>query len=68
FTLSELESKLSAGMFIRCHRNYIINLYKIKEVIPWFNSTLLLTVEDNTHIEVPVSRNKVKEIKERLNL
>lgn len=68
FTLSELESKLSAVMFLRCHRNYIINLYKIKEVNSWFNGTLLLTVEDKTQIEIPVSRNKVKEIKERLNL
>ncbi len=68
FTLNELETRLSPGMFMRCHRNYIVNLYRIREVVSWFNGTLLLYMEDKENIEVPVSRNKVKLLKERLNL
>ncbi len=62
FSLTELEKKLNPNMFFRCHRNYIINLYRIKEVAPWFNNTYLLRMDDET-TEVPVSRTKVKELK-----
>lgn len=66
FSLADLEKRLSSEIFFRCHRNYIVNLYRIKEIIPWFNSTLLLIMEDKNRIEVPVSRNKVKLFKERI--
>jgi two-component system LytT family response regulator/two-component system response regulator LytT len=67
FTLSQLEKRLQPDIFFRCHRNYIINLYKIKEVVPWFNSTYLLIMDDDK-TEVPVSRTNVKQLKELLGL
>lgn len=68
FSLSEFENKLHPGMFFRCHRNYIINLYKIKEVVPWFNGTYLLIMDDPEKTEIPVSRNNVKSFKELLGI
>jgi DNA-binding LytR/AlgR family response regulator len=62
FSLSELEGHLQATMFVRCHRNYIVNVNKVKELIPWFNSTYMLAMEDGTN--VPVSRAHVKMIRE----
>ncbi|WP_147802752.1 LytTR family transcriptional regulator DNA-binding domain-containing protein [Alkalicoccus halolimnae] len=35
FTLNELESKLQTYGFFRCHRSYIVNLQKVREVITW---------------------------------
>lgn len=67
-SLSELESKLDSSIFFRCHRNYIVNLYKIKQVAPWFNGTYLLTMNDKNKTEVPISRNKVKAIKEMIGI
>jgi len=67
FTLSQLEKRLQPDIFFRCHRNYIVNLYKIRQVIPWFNSTYLLIMDDDK-TEVPVSRTNVKELKELLGL
>ena len=62
FSLSELEGHLLPNLFIRCHRNHIININKVKEVIPWFNSTYMLAMEDGSN--VPVSRAHVKLIRE----
>lgn len=66
YSLSELEHLLPAGMFIRCHRNYLVNVSKVKEVIPWFNSTYMLVMEDDTN--VPVSRANIKLLKEHFCL
>lgn len=67
-SLSELEGRLNPDLFFRCHRNYIVNLQKIKEIVPWFNSTYLLILDDNTKIEVPVSRSFIRRFKELAGL
>lgn len=64
-TLQELAEKTS---FFRCHRSYIVNLEKIKEVYSWFNGTYKLIVDNKENDEIPVSRLHVKEIKEILGL
>lgn len=64
-TLQELAEKTS---FFRCHRSYIVNLEKIKEVYPWFNGTYKLIVDNKENDEIPVSRAHVKEVKEILGL
>lgn len=66
FLLSELEKNLNPNMFFRCHRGYVINLYKIKEITPWFNNTYLLKMDDQS--EAPVSRNFIKELKSIIGL
>ena len=62
-TFSELEGKLPKSIFFRSHRSYIINITKIKEIIPWFNSTYKIKFEKVDH-EAYVSRSKVKEFKQ----
>jgi two-component system LytT family response regulator len=64
--ISNLEEELP-DMFFRTHRSYIVNINKIKEIIPWFNSTYNLKIE-GLDIEVPVSRNKIKEFRSLLNI
>ena len=64
-TLQELAEKTS---FFRCHRSYIVNLEKIKEVYPWFNGTYKLIADNKENDEIPVSRAHVKEVKEILGL
>jgi len=64
-TLQELVEKTS---FFRCHRSYIVNLEKIKEVYPWFNGTYKLIIDNKENDEIPVSRLHVKEVKEILGL
>jgi len=60
-TLTELENEFDPEAFVRCHRNYLVNISKVKEIIPWFKSTYLLVMEDMT--KIPVSRAKAKYIR-----
>ncbi|WP_241399767.1 LytTR family DNA-binding domain-containing protein [Clostridium beijerinckii] len=63
FTRANGENK-----FFRCHRSYVVNLEKVKEVYPWFNGTYKLIIDDDENNEIPVSRSHVKEIKIILGL
>lgn len=64
-TLQELAEKTN---FFRCHRSYIVNLEKVKEVYSWFNGTYKLIVDNIENDEIPVSRLHVKEVKMALGL
>lgn len=57
-TLEQLEEKLSED-FIRCHRSYLVNKKKIREILLSQNLLIL-----QGHIEIPISRTYRKMIKE----
>lgn len=61
--LQDLQAKLLPYNFFRSHRSYLVNLEKIKEVIPWFNGTYNLVLDGVTDIEVPVSRQQAAHLK-----
>lgn len=60
--ISDWEEILDRKKFYRCHRSYIIQLAKVKELETWFNNSYLAHIEDCT-IAIPVSRNNIKEFK-----
>lgn len=68
FTLKELESRLNPAVFFRTHRCYLVNLQKVKEIIPFFNGTYTLIVEDTDKSEVPVSRAQAKKLRKILGM
>ncbi len=61
YTLEELESRLNPAVFFRTHRSVIVNLTRIKEIVPWFAGTFMLRLTDGSEIEL--SRNRAKELK-----
>lgn len=63
FTLKELEARLNPNVFFRTHRCFIVNLHKVKEIIPFFNGTYSLVVEDKERSEVPLSRAQAKKLR-----
>ncbi|MBS1206956.1 MAG: DNA-binding response regulator [Proteobacteria bacterium] len=65
--ITEFCSKLPTAHFFRCHRSYCVNLDKIREIEPWFNNTYILRLQD-LDFQVPVSRSKVKEFRQLMNL
>lgn len=67
-TLEELSASLDPSVFWRVHRSYIVNLQRIKEVIPWFNRTVQLKMADRAETEIPVSRSQTRRLKDHLNL
>lgn len=67
-TLQELEQKLSPFGFIRTHRSFLVNINHVSEVIPWFNGSFKLTMDDREKTEVLVSRYNVKDLKQYFDL
>ncbi|MGP3779801.1 LytR/AlgR family response regulator transcription factor [Halanaerobium saccharolyticum] len=67
FQLKELENMLPE-QFFRIHKSYIVNLKHIKAVIPWFKGKYQVLMEDYSEHKIPVSRSKVDQINNLLNL
>ncbi len=67
-TLRELESRLDAKTFFRTHRCYLVNIHKMRAIIPYFNGAYTVVVQDNEKSEVPVSRTQAKKLKKILGL
>jgi two-component system, LytTR family, response regulator LytT len=67
-TLEELLAALDPDMFWRAHRSYVVNINKIREVVPWFKSTYQLKMDDKKASEIPVSRMQSRRLREMLNL
>jgi len=65
--ISEFCARLPEENFFRCHRSYVVNLGKIREIVPWFNNTYLLRLSDLA-FEVPVSRSNVKMFRQLMRL
>jgi len=67
-TLEELQANLDPQIFWRVHRSFLVNINRIKEVVPWFNRTLQLKMADQAETEIPVSRSNSRKLKEYLKL
>jgi DNA-binding LytR/AlgR family response regulator len=67
-TLEELLSSLDAGLFWRAHRSYLVNINRIREVVPWFKSSYQLRMDDKKQSEIPVSRAQTKRLRELFGL
>lgn len=68
FTLRDLESRLSPNLFFRSHRCYLVNIKRMRELIPYFNGTYTVVVDDSERSEIPVSRTQSRKLKEILGL
>lgn len=67
-TIEELQSNLDTSTFWRVHRSYLVNINRIKEVVPWFKSSYQLRMSDKKATEIPVSRAQTKRLRELFKL
>jgi two-component system, LytTR family, response regulator LytT len=67
-TLDELHAQLDPGIFWRVHRSHLVNINKIKEIVPWFSRNYILRMKDAKATEIPVSRSQTKRLREYLKL
>jgi two-component system LytT family response regulator/two-component system response regulator LytT len=67
-TLDELQARLDPAVFWRVHRSHLVNITKIKEIVPWFSRNYLLKMKDAKTTEIPVSRTQTKRLREYLQL
>ena len=64
-SLNQVEEKLPVENFFRVNRQQIINMNHIKNVVPWFNGKLKLSM--NNGEEVEVSRRQSYIFKDRMS-
>jgi DNA-binding LytR/AlgR family response regulator len=67
-TIEELQGNLDPNTFWRAHRSYLVNINRIREVVPWFKSSYQLKMDDRKQTEVPVSRAQTRKLRDLFNL
>ncbi|MGB2713934.1 MAG: LytTR family DNA-binding domain-containing protein [Vicinamibacterales bacterium] len=67
-TLDELQARLDPTVFWRVHRSHLVNINRIKEIVPWFSRNYILKMRDARGSEIPVSRSQTKRLREYLKL
>ena len=67
-TLDELHERLDPTVFWRVHRAHLVNINKIKEIVPWFSRNYILRMKDEKSTEIPVSRTHTRRLREYLKL
>jgi two-component system, LytTR family, response regulator LytT len=67
-TLDELQTRLDPAVFWRVHRSHLVNINKIKEIVPWFSRNYILKMKDGKGTEIPVSRSQTRRLREYLKL
>jgi two-component system LytT family response regulator/two-component system response regulator LytT len=67
-TIEELQSSLDPDTFWRVHRSYLVNINRIRELIPWFKSSYQIRMDDKKGTEIPVSRVQTRRLRALLKL
>jgi two-component system LytT family response regulator/two-component system response regulator LytT len=67
-TLDELQARLDPSVFWRVHRSHLVNINKVKEIVPWFSRNYILRMKDAKGTEIPVSRAQTKRLRDYLRL
>jgi two-component system LytT family response regulator/two-component system response regulator LytT len=67
-TLDELQTRLDPGVFWRVHRSHLVNINKVREIVPWFSRNYILRMKDEKATEIPVSRTQTRRLRDHLKL
>lgn len=65
-SMGDLETRLLRNGFFRAHRSYLVNLQRVKAIIPYTRDSYTLILDDPANTEIPLSRNAAKELRELL--
>lgn len=67
-TLDALQAVLDPDVFWRVHRAHLVNIRKVREIVPWFSRNYLLRMRDSNSTDIPVSRAQTRRLREYLHL
>ena len=65
-SISELEQKLDPKRFIRAHRSWLLNTDWVQEIHSSFGGGMIVRLKDSKRTELPVARDRVRALKQRL--
>jgi DNA-binding LytR/AlgR family response regulator len=66
--LGELAKRLPAPAFVRCHREYIINLNRVRMLTPRKSKDYDLRLDPPVNRRIPIARNRLANIRKILDL
>lgn len=67
-TIAELEGRLDPARFLRVHRSALVNVDWILEVNSWFAGKVMVSLKDPQRTQIPVARDRVRELKSRMGI
>ena len=67
-TLTVLETSLDPRRFVRIHRGSLVNVAFVQELDAWVDGGVLVRLKDDARTELPVARDRVRQLKERLGI
>ncbi len=68
YTLGELEGQLDPRRFARIHRGTLVNVSMIQELFPDIDGSVLVRLKDEQRTQLSVSRDRVRDLKQRLGI
>ena len=66
--MHELAKRLPAPAFVQCHREYIVNLNRVRAITPRNNRDYDLRLDPPVNHRIPISRNRLSNIHKILGL
>lgn len=67
-SLTALEERLEPLGFFRVHRSYLVDLARVREVLPMYGGMLVLRLSDSEGTQIPVSRRRTAGLKRALGI
>lgn len=67
-SLTTLETRLEPLGFFRVHRSYLVDLARVREVLPMYGGMLVLRLSDEAGTRIPVSRRRSTAFKRALGM
>lgn len=67
-SLTTLETRLEPLGFFRVHRSYLVDLARVREVLPMYGGMLVLRLSDEAGTKIPVSRRRATACKRALGM
>jgi len=65
-TLSEMEARLDPSIFFRCHKSYIINLRRIRNITPYGRWTYVVQLDGTEH-DALITHDKYEELEKKFS-
>jgi DNA-binding LytR/AlgR family response regulator len=66
--LGELVKKLPTPVFVRCHREYIVNLNRVRSLTPRKSKDYDLRLDPPVNRRIPIARNRLENIRKILGV
>jgi ABC-2 type transport system ATP-binding protein len=63
-TIKILEARLLPLGFFRCHRSYLVNLQRVREIIIWSKNSYSLSLDNPSKSTIPLSKGNYSKLRE----